>query len=390
MQEQFPNTGIPTPMRISDWENTLRIRAHAKSTRAACEADCFTFSASLRYTARITAGENNEVLSSAKETPCYVKFAWKIPSDSYGAFAERKLIGQDIEPLLARGLTPCLPFVMHEFKLPLDNGLAAWSLYNDILVKSKNNATKAGEAFGGPTQHVHLLAMEACGEITLADYLYSEATDADVLQIYLMLFHAIGVLSKAGISHNDLHLRNVVIKRVPATVVRFAGRTFVARAVPIIIDWDMGCSTRRHNRSLSDYNYVGIFNTHNPVFDLFGAVKTLIWNSEIRAANNFLQCVINQKRAKALVSVLRESFKEVVSRHPWLFAFEFCDRDGDSFASVQQTPYFDPSNQLKTVAAWPADIEGLAPSVDALQAKIHALIERFEGRVTLRAAYAFD
>ena len=63
----------------------------------------------------------------------------------------------------------------------------------------------------------------------------------------------IGVLSKAGISQNDLPLRNIVIK--PATIVCFSGKSFVTRAVPVIIDWDMGCSTRRHNRSLSDYNY---------------------------------------------------------------------------------------------------------------------------------------
>jgi hypothetical protein len=383
LQEQFPNTGSPKAMRIQDWENTLMICAHAKSTRAACEADCFTFRALLRYTVR-TAGEDNEVFSVPSETSCYVKFAWKNAADSLGAFAERKIIGQDIEPLLRRRLTPCLPFAMHEFKLPHNDGLIGWGLYKDILAKSQ---TTERVLMKRATRHVHLFAMESCGETTLADYLLSGTCDNDILQVYLMLFHTLGVLNQAGISHNDLHLRNVVVQHIPPTIVRFSGRTFVTRAVPVIIDWDMGCSTRRRNRSLEELNHVGIFNAHNPLFDLFGVVKSLIWNASI--IGKYSRAPINQPSARALIRTLKGAFGEVVARHPWLFAFEFRDRDGDAFQSIQQTPYFPSTNKLSPVSVWPPDIQPLTPSTDALQAHIHKLIEAKEGKVTLSPAYSF-
>jgi hypothetical protein len=273
---------------------------------------------------------------------------------------------------------------MHEFKLPHNDGLIAWGLYRDIVAKSQ---TTQKIVLKRATRHVHLFAMESCGETTLADYLLKGTGDNDVLQVYLMLFHALKVLSQAGISHNDLHLRNVVVRLIAPTVVSFSGRTFITRAVPVIIDWDMGCSTRRRNRSLEELNYVGIFNKHNPLFDLFGVVKSLIWNASI--ISRYSRAPINQPSARALILTLKGAFGEVVARHPWLFAFEFRDGDGDSFQSIQQTPYFPSTNKLEPVANWPIDIQPLTPSADALQAQIHALIEAKEGKVTLLPAYSF-
>jgi hypothetical protein len=230
--------------------------------------------------------------------------------------------------------------------------------------------------------------MEACGEMTLADYLLSAPPRNDILPIFLMLFHALGVLADAGISHNDLHLRNVVIKRTPLTTVSFKDRTFATTAVPVIIDWDMGCSTKRKNKSLIDYHHVGIFNTHNPLFDMFGIVKSLSWAIKRVSTYELPRCVLRSAATEQLMEKLTRLFAPAVNAHPWLFAFEFQDSDGENLTCVQQTPYV-PMKRTGTVATWPKDVVRMAPTFDALQHEVFMMIEASEEVLSDTARFVY-
>lgn len=359
LQLRFRSRDGPAEVRLDDWSRTLTILSHAQSTRSLQEADCFTFKAALHY--------------GARETQCFVKFAWKPLNRSPGANAERKLVGRDIESILQSGKTPCLPFAVNELKLSNNDGLATWDIYRDLM-RRNGFQKKRGRS-------VHLLLMEDCGEVTLKRYLFSRRRKRnDILQIFLMLFHALGVLADAGVSHNDLHLQNVVIKTVPPTVVSFGGRVFRTTAVPVIIDWDMGCSARVSNRALAFYGHVGIFDAHNPLFDLFGVTKALLYYAEGRGGRGD-DIVSGCEETQTLVKTLRELFTPVVDAHPWLFSYAFSDEKGHRVATVQQTPYFPTREALEPVARWPPDVFELTPSFERIQEKIHAAIESLEGRV---------
>ena len=377
LRMQFPNTGCPVPMRVKDWERTLSLRSHAKSTRSVEDAECFTFAATLRYKMRTPLRDNTE-LCTPLETSCFVKFAWKAVDKSQGAFAERKLICTDLDDLLRMRQTPCLPHAIHEFKLPNDAGLAAWSIYRDLVRRTEKD--REGTMRVKRARSVHLLAMEACGDMTLSDYLCSKQTSSnDIVQIFLMLIHALAALSKAGISHNDLHLRNIVVQVIPSTVVSFSGRVFRTSVVPIIIDWDMGCSTRQKNRSLRDYGHVGIFNTHNPVFDLFGVIKSLRWEMSVRSHPKFKGTVMSHDISALLVATLEAAFSNVVQKYPWLFAFYIQNEDGDRTRCVQQTMYMPNPEATTPVAEWPSGVRRMTPSFDTLQSMLHTLIETNSG-----------
>lgn len=380
LQLRFRSRDGPAEVRLDDWSRTLTILSHAQSTRSLQEADCFTFKAALHYNARVPLVDNT-TLTRSRETQCFVKFAWKPLSKSLGANAERKIVGRDIESILQKGKTPCLPFAINELKLSNNDGLATWEVYRDLM-RRNGVQKKRGRS-------VHLLLMEDCGEVTLMKYLFSRRQKRnDILQIFLMLYHALRVLADAGVSHNDLHLQNIVIKAVPPTVVSFGGRVFRTTAVPVIIDWDMGCSAHVSNRSLAFYGHVGIFDEHNPLFDLFGVTKALLYYAEGRGGRGD-DIVAGSEETRSLVKAIRELFNPVVNKHPWLFSYAFLDERGRRVSTVQQTPYFPTRETHEPDAKWPTDVFELAPSFESIQDKIHATIETLEGRVDEKPTFTF-
>lgn len=380
LQLRFQSRDGPAEVRLADWSRTLTIISHAQSTRSLQEADCFTFKAALHYSARVPMMDNT-TLTRPRETQCFVKFAWKTLNKSHGANAERKLVGRDIEAILQSGKTPCLPFAINELKLSNNDGLATWEVYRDLVKRSGSHKRRG--------RSVHLLLMEACGEVTLMNYVFARKRKRnDILQIFLMVFHALRVLADAGVSHNDLHLQNIVVKTVSPTVVSFGGRVFRTTAVPVIIDWDMGCSARVSNRALEFYGHVGIFDVHNPLFDLFGVTKALLYYTEGRGGRGD-DIVAGCEETRALVKTLRELFTPVVEKHSWLFSYAFSDEFGHRVSTVQQTPYFPNRETREPVARWPPDVFELTPSFETIQNRIHAMIEALEGRVDEKPAFSF-
>jgi hypothetical protein len=388
LKEQFPDKDGYARGAAECWKQALALDAHHKSTRATQDAECFTFSATLRYLRVISRAEST-VRISARETRCFVKFAWKPVAHSLGAHAEREIITKDIKPLLLKGLTPCLPLAIYACKVPCGKSLAAWDVYRGLLNQSESKTPVEDHMRRG--KFLHLFALEACGDITLGQHLLATRTTStgDVLPIFLMLFHALSVLARAGISHNDLHFSNIVVKRIPSTVLSVGGRVFRTSHVPVIIDWDMGSSSRRLNRSLPYYNYMGVFNEHNPLFDLYGVVKSLLWYTQTHDTRYYKDAVLYGTDTTQLVTSLKQLFGTVVASHPWLFALKFDDEDGDRRVCVQQTPYIPKWSTGVAVPSWPAEVKHLTPSFETIQARLHSMIEKSVGCVSSSPEFSF-
>lgn len=386
LQDQFRHVKSPTTVRVRDWERTLSLVSQARSTRPMGEADCFTFRANLRYLNHVPHADNTTRKVMA-ETPCFVKFAWKTLTQSFGASAERHIVGKDIERLLQRGLSPCLPFAINELTISNDEGLASWELYRNLL-KEYGNKRRTG---GKKSRPVHLLVMESCGDVSLKKYILSKASSGnDIVPIFLMIFHALEVLADAGISHNDLHLENIVVKRIPSTVVSFGGKVFRTSAVPVIVDWDLGCSVQRRNKSLRYYEYVGIFNSHNRLFDLFGVVKSFFYSCDNSHAAHE-DTIARHEETRTLISTLKAVFKPVIDKHPWLFRYWFHDRvSNQRVPTVQQTPYFSPHvKNGDPVELWPVEVTTATPTHAELQTILHGIIEKTKGVVTELPEFSF-
>lgn len=393
---RFPNRGGSTNSRLDEWSRTLAIISHAQSTRSLDDAESFTFRAMLRLSSHVSQDYKRHDIRG-KDAPCFVKLAWKPPRETTGACAERKLLSTGIESLLRRGKTPCLPFAIHQLKLPTNDVLKGWEVYRDLLKQSGAQLKDRGK-------FAHLLMMETCGDMTLIQYLQTYSGErCDMLQMYLMVCHTLQVLAEAGISHNDLHLANIVVKTIPVTVVSFGGRVFRTSVVPVIIDWDFGCSRQVYNQSLELYSHVGIFNTrkssigkepgswelyHNPLYDLFGVTKALIALSD-RTTGTLKPLVMSHDDMRTLVGGLKELFQPVVAKHPWLFSHSFIDEDGKRVSTVQQTVYITDKETCEPRARWPPNVFELTPSFEKIQDKIHALIESLEGRVDEDAQFKF-
>ena len=50
--------------------------------------------------------------------------------------------------------------------------------------------------------------------------------------------------------------------------------------MPFVVDWDLGRSDAIKNPELEDYWFVGISDRANPLFDLYGLVKTFLYHRE--------------------------------------------------------------------------------------------------------------
>jgi hypothetical protein len=124
---------------------------------------------------------------------------------------------------------------------------------------------------------------------------------------------------------------------------------------------------------------VGIFNTHNPVFDLFGVIKSLRWEMSVRSHPKFKGTVMSHDISALLVATLEAAFSNVVQKYPWLFAFYIQNEDGDRTRCVQQTMYMPNPEATTPVAEWPSGVRRMAPSFDTLQSMLHTLIETNSG-----------
>ena len=183
---------------------------------------------------------------------------------------EKSLLQRDLEAIVSRGVTPCLPFRMMSvsttvgrFRKTRANRIIDARLRGMRIVDaSEKNASfrkactsllpKDARADIEDESHRALLAAardgrlvhetldvkkptlcraglvdvvftEKCADRTLFDFLGDTSVDASAClpEVYLMLVHALSVFARRGISHTDLHSRNVVLRRVPPTVVSF-------------------------------------------------------------------------------------------------------------------------------------------------------------------------
>lgn len=242
---------------------------------------------------------------------------------------------------------------------------------------------------------VDVVLTEKCGEETLNDHLASRLSSSSssssscLAETYLMLVHALSVFARHAVSHNDLHSRNVVIRRVPPTVVSFGrNRRFVTTVAPFVVDWDLGRSDAVKNPELEDYWFVGLSDRANPLFDLYGLVKTFLYHHEafcrwsaIGGTRGIGGTVGSSVEASRLATAFRELFEPAKARHGWLLEYEYRYRDDASQRTktqrcVQQTPYIPNRGSGKVEKRWPSSVRELTPSFSAIGDRLYALVER--------------
>lgn len=235
---------------------------------------------------------------------------------------------------------------------------------------------------------VDVVLTEKCGDETLDDYLASRpsiSSSSCLAEAYLMLVHALSVFARHAVSHNDLHSRNVVIRRVPPTVVSFGReRRFVTTVAPFVVDWDLGRSDTVKNPELEDYWFVGLSDRANPLFDLYGLVKTFLYHHEAFSRRDAIggdETVGSSVEASRLATAFRELFEPARARHGWLLEYEYRYRDDASQRTktqrcVQQTPYIPDRGSGKVEKRWPSSVRELTPSFSAIGDRLYALVER--------------
>lgn len=358
------------PKKTKDWGTVLSLREHFASTRSSEDASCVAFSGNLDIV-----GRNAE---------CFVKIAYKNASDVRDAAVERRILETDIKRLVSRALTPCLPLCMGTFRVRNDTGVMNWKLYGDVVerIRAEGNVRDLKRR-----RFIDLLVTEHCGRMTLKDYVVSSTRGRNELPcIFLMLFHALEVLSKDGICHGDMHFKNIVLREVPPTVVSFGGRVFETTLVPVIVDWDIARTAHVKNTT---YSHVGIFNEQDPLFDLYGVLRTLFY-TEMQSAHNSRrkESIITCPETKKFLIEMAQSLREAKRRHPWLFKLEFRDEDGQTVKCVQQTPYV-PANGRGRPVKWPKDVGEVTPSFQVLQDIAYKAISRAGGVVHGTPAFYF-
>lgn len=351
------------PKKTKDWGKVLSLREHFASTRSSEDASCVAFSGNLDIV-----GRNAE---------CFVKIAYKNASDARDAAVERRILENDIRRLVSRALTPCLPLCMGTFRVKNDTGIMNWKLYGEVLEQIKKEGIVRDL---NRRRFIDLLVTEHCGKMTLREYLLSRSTnDRNELPcIFLMLFHALEILSEHGICHGDMHFKNIVLCEVPPTVVSFDGRVFETTLVPIIVDWDIARTSRVKNTT---YSHVGIFNEQDPLFDLYGVLRTLFY-TQMQSTHNSRRegAIITCPETKKFLLDITHSLREAKRRHPWLFKLEFQDEDGHTVKCVQQTPYVPAGGRGRPVK-WPKDVKEVTPSFRGLRDIAYKAISRTEGGV---------
>ena len=368
--------------------------------------------------------------------PVFAKLFWRNRTGKR-AFerqnVEKSLLQRDLEDIVSRGSTPCLPFRMlsvsttvGRFRKTRANrhidarlrgmrivdaseksasfrkaclGLLSKDDGRDDIEDESHRALLAA-ARDGRLAHetldvtrptlcraglVDVVFTEKCADTTLFDYLGDTSANASscLPEVYLMLVHALSVFARRGISHNDLHSRNVVLRRVPPTVVSFGEtRRFVTTVAPFVVDWDLGRSETVSNPELDDYEFVGLSDQANPLFDLYGLVKTFLYHRDAFSRRSpFGQTVATSRQAARLAAVFEELFEPARRRHGWLLEFEYRYIDEttkrmETQKCVQQTPYIPRRGSGKVEKRWPASVRELTPSFSTIGDRLHALVER--------------
>lgn len=369
------------------------------------------------------------------DRPVFGKLFWRKRTGKHAAErqnVEKALLQRDLEMLVSRGTTPCLPFRL--FSVTTTVGLFRKTRANRLIdarlrgmrivdVSEKNAsfenaclrllsrdrrediereshlkllaAARKGELthdrldVSHPTLCraglVDVVFTEKCADRTLFDYLGESSTSSSCLaEVYLMLVHALSVFARHDISHNDLHSRNVVVRRVPPTVVSFGEtRRFVTTVVPFVVDWDMGRSDAVPNPELDDYWHVGLSDRANPLFDLYGLVKTFLYHHQSfvrRRSNTDDEVVATSRDAVRLANAFTSLLEPATSRHGWLLEYEYRYLDDakrmKTQKCVQQTPYIPHRGSGKVEKRWPASVRELTPRFSAIGDRLHALVER--------------
>jgi serine/threonine protein kinase len=339
-----PATPSPTqPGAVMSWDDTVIIQHVVPSSRPE-ESDAVVFKASF--------------LGNG----CFGKLIWRNVTKPGGANTERLLMQEELETVARR--TPCIPLRFVTVEIPRD-------IFNQTeMYKTTKSFMKGRRA---SRKHVHVMLIENCGELPLSAFLKQNQRSEEIHSIYFMLYHALAFLSEKGVSHNDLHSNNIMITDVEPSLVCFGDKQFFATCVPRIIDWDLGRAVSCTNKALREYNHVGIFDSHNSLFDLFGLTKTLFWHHEKKDYHRMAACsVIQSTDARRLVQSLRDVFKTVDAVHPWVLQYEKPTTSGKRLRCVQQTPFIPNKDDCVAVEKWPSDIYDLTPTYECITGAIYA------------------
>lgn len=312
--------------------------------------------------------------------PVFGKIYWRTlrgPNPENPNVEEALLL--QLEKLVSRGETPCLP-IRHVFlSVPMrlfKKTLAHPPINRELLAELKKAPRGPGgracrQPFGR-ADVVDIVLTEKCGDATLRDYIASTkpGMQSDVFEAYLMLIHALSMFAKHGINHNDLHSRNVIVRRVPPVAVSLGGRRFVTTIAPFVVDWDLGRGAGVPNPRLADYDHVGIFDRENPLFDLFGLVKTFLFHRTHRKHPS--------PEMEELAELFSKLFETVRAEHEWLFEFEYHYEDHGGRVRtqrcVQQTPYIPARGSGRVSAKWPESVFEKTPSFEEIGDALYARV----------------
>lgn len=367
--------------------------------------------------------------------PVFAKLFWRNRTGKR-AFerqnVEKSLLQRDLEAIVSRGATPCLPFRMMSVSTTVgrfrktranrvidtrlrgmrivDASEKSASFRNACLsllpkdaredIEDESHRVLLTAARDGRLVHetldvkkptlcrgglVDVVFTEKCADLTLFDYLADASADASASlpEVYLMLVHALSVFARRGISHNDLHSRNVVLRRVPPTVVSFgSARRFVTTVAPFVVDWDLGRSETVNNPELEDYGFVGLADQANPLFDLYGLVKTFLYHHDaFSGRSSFDETVATSRQAARVADTFEKLFEPAARRHGWLLEFEYRYLDDstkriETQKCVQQTPYIPRRGSGKVEKRWPSSVRELTPRFSTIGDRLYALVAR--------------
>ena len=289
------------------------------------------------------------------------KLVWRKVNYKGGANTERKLMENELEAMVQCGLTPCIPMRYASVELDFD------TFMQTAMFRAVSEVIQNGPARKTTDNSVHILLMEDCGATSLSDFLQTEGTTEDIHAIVFMLFHALSWLCSLGISHNDMHALNIVLQPIEPTTVAFGQCCFRTSTLPYIIDWDLGRSHKEKNGNLVWYNYVGVFDHYNSLFDTIGLTKTLMWQHK-HAYRSSRKTRAKSKEFQSVIDLLQNLNKQLTIQHPWVFneLLSVPGKNGELssvYHVVQQTPYVPDKTTGIAMSKWPHDVSLNAPSL---------------------------
>jgi len=295
------------------------------------------------------------------------KIVWRKVNRKGGANTERKLMENELEGAVNCGLTPCMPLRYASIEIDYK------TFMQTEMFRSVNGFMKEGGRRRPSDHTLHFMLMEDCGDTTLSSFLNSEGPATDIHAVIFMLFHALSWLRLMGISHNDLHGSNVILRTIEPTCVSFGNCKFVTSTLPYIIDWDLGRSNRVKNSNLVNYNHVGIFDSYNALFDTMGLTKTIFWTN--RHARN-PRCRAKSTEFGKVIRVLAKVFQPLTAKHPWIFNEDLVitgdDGKVDRLSTVEQTPYVPDLRTGRAQRKWPTSVARDAPTLHEITEAIYA------------------